>query len=132
MHNLEYHERLHSLKLYSIQRRMERYRIIYVWKVIEGLVSNCTIPITTSISEHRRRSCISSHVNLGRQGTIAYNSFRWCSIRLFNKLLRIIRNISICSVGSFKSQLDSYLSNIADRPGQPGFNNSLDSGDCYG
>ena len=38
MQSLEYSERLVSLKLYSLQRR-KCYCIIYVWKIIEGLVS---------------------------------------------------------------------------------------------
>ena len=35
---LSYSKRLEVLKLYSLQRRRERYGIIYVWKMIEGLV----------------------------------------------------------------------------------------------
>ena len=31
--DLNYWERLHELKLYSLQRRRERYRIIYIWKI---------------------------------------------------------------------------------------------------
>ena len=38
--------------------------------------------------------------------------------------------LSSCSVNRFKSELDSYLRNIVDLPCQPGFNNSLDGGDC--
>ena len=38
LHGLEYSERLVSLKIYLHQRRRERYCIIYVWKIIEGLV----------------------------------------------------------------------------------------------
>ena len=37
---LTYWERLSKLKLYSLQRRRERYRIIYVWKILEELVPN--------------------------------------------------------------------------------------------
>ena len=51
-----------------------------------------------------------SHINVGRLGTLEYNSFafRWRAIRLFN-----------------------YLSTVPDSPCQPpGFNNSLDHGDC--
>ena len=40
MKSLEYSELLVSLKLYSLQRRRERYCIIYVCKIIEGLVPN--------------------------------------------------------------------------------------------
>ena len=38
MAGLSYTERLTVLKLYSLQRRRERYIIIYVWKILEGLV----------------------------------------------------------------------------------------------
>ena len=52
---------------------------------------------------------------------------------MFNKLPKHIRMISSCSVDKFKSQLDKYLRNISDLPCQPGYNNSLDGGDClYG
>ena len=95
----------------------------------EGLVPNFSKPIVCSYSERRGRSCIISHVNLGRLGSLAYNSFRWRAIRLFNAILKYIRCISSCSVVSFKSKLDCYLKNIIDLPGRPGFSNSLDSGD---
>ena len=36
MNEMPYHERLKSLGLYSLQRRRERYCIIYIWKIIEG------------------------------------------------------------------------------------------------
>ena len=36
----DYWERLDSFKLYSLQRRRERYRIIYIWKILENLVPN--------------------------------------------------------------------------------------------
>ena len=117
MQSLEYSERLVSLKLYSLQRRRERYCIIYVWKIIEGLVPNFSKPIVCSYSERIGRSCIISHVNLGRLGSLAYNSFRWRAIRLFNAMSKYIRCISSCSAVSFKSILDCYLKNIVDLPG---------------
>ena len=130
MRDLSYSDRLLRLNLYSLQRRRERYCIIYVWKIIEGIVPNFTCPITCSFSERRGRYCKVEHVNTGRLGTLAFNSFRWRSIRIFNKLPMYIRIISSCSVNSFKSKLDHYLSDIEDLPCQPGFNNSLDGGDC--
>ena len=128
MQSLEYSERLVSLKFYSLQRRRERYCIIYVWKIIEGLVPNFSKPIVCSYSERRGRSCIISHVNLGRLGSLAYNSYRWRAIRLFNAMPKHIICISSRSVVSFKNKLDCYLKNIIDLPGRPGFRNSLDSG----
>ena len=52
---LSYSKRLEVLKLYSLQRRRERYGIIYVWKMIEGLVPNLSDPITCSFSDRRGR-----------------------------------------------------------------------------
>ena len=37
---LNYWERLAKLQMNSQQRRFERYRILYIWKVLEGLVPN--------------------------------------------------------------------------------------------
>lgn len=130
MHELPYHERLSALKLYSLQRRRERYSIIYIWKIIEGLAPNFTNPIIFKNSDRRGRSCIVSHVSSGRTGTIAYNSFRWRAIRLFNCLPKHIRNLTCCTILSFKTQLDAYLKHVPDLPCTPGYNNSLDRGDC--
>ena len=37
---MSYEERLKHLNLYSIQRRRDRYKIIYLWKNIEKFVPN--------------------------------------------------------------------------------------------
>ena len=37
LQDLTYLERLKALKMNSEQRRLERYQIIYAWKIIEGL-----------------------------------------------------------------------------------------------
>ena len=130
MNDMPYHERLKGLGLHSIQRRRKRYCIIYIWKIIEGLAPNFSNPITSTFSERRGRSCVTSHVNVGRFGILAYNSFRWCSIRLFNSLSMHLRSLSSCSVLRFKTQLDIFLGSVEDLPCLPGFNNSLDGGDC--
>ena len=67
------------------------------------------------------------YAGVGRLSTLKYNRFRWQSIRMFNKLPKCICMLSSCSVNRF---IDSYLRNIVDLPCQPGFNNSLDGGDC--
>ena len=38
MHGLTYWEQLQKLKLFSLERRRERYRIIYIWKIVEEIV----------------------------------------------------------------------------------------------
>ena len=101
-----------------------------MWKIVEGLVPNLSDPITCSLSDRRGRTCIIYHAGVFRLGTLKYNNFRWQSIRMFNRLPKAICMLSSCSVVRFKSQLASYLRNIVDLPCRPGFNNSLDGGDC--
>ena len=38
-----YWMRLCSLKINSQQRRLEKYRIIYTWKALEGIVPECGV-----------------------------------------------------------------------------------------
>ena len=58
MAGLSYTERLTVLKLYSLQRRRERYIIIYVWKIFQGLVPNLFPPICTKTSDRRGRTAL--------------------------------------------------------------------------
>ena len=115
------HERLKGLGLYSLQIS---YCIIYIWKIIEDLAPNFSNPIINTLSEHRSRSRVISHANVGPVGTLAYISFRWWSICLF------LRSIFSSSVLRFKTQLDIFPGSVEDLPSLPGFNNSLDGGYC--
>ena len=38
--HLNYWERLHELKLYSLLRRRDHYIIIYIWKIMQHMVPN--------------------------------------------------------------------------------------------
>ena len=40
MQDLNYWERLQKLGIQSLQQRRERYIIFYMWKILNGLVSN--------------------------------------------------------------------------------------------
>ena len=70
MNDMPYHERLKSLGLYSLQRRREMYCIIYILKIIEGLASNSSNPVTNTVSGRSDRSCVIFHVNIGCVGTL--------------------------------------------------------------
>ena len=70
IHNFSYSKRLETLKLYSLQRRRDRYSIIYLWKIVDGLVPNLSDPITCSLSDRRGRICIVYHTGVGRLGTL--------------------------------------------------------------
>ena len=76
MKDLDYKTRLNRLGLYSLQRRRERYLIIYIWKILENLVPNLTPPICSHHSDRRVRLCNINHVRVGHLGSLMYNSFR--------------------------------------------------------
>ena len=40
MEDLDYHQSLKKLNLYSLERRRERYLIIYAWQMIENIKEN--------------------------------------------------------------------------------------------
>ena len=51
-----YWERLKAMGMNSEQRRLERYKIIYIWKIMEGFVPNCGVNWTKT-EERRGRLC---------------------------------------------------------------------------
>ena len=122
MKGLSYLERLTVLKLCSLQRRRKRYIILEGRSLLFFL-------IYVLKSDRRGSTCITSYINVGRWRPLDYNSFRWRVIRLFNQLPLFLRNVTVCSVHSFKKKMDFYQSTVPDFPCQPGFNNSLDHGD---
>ena len=106
---MNYWERLERLAMNSEQRRLERYQIIYVWKVIHGLVPNCGIK-WTECEERRGRLCEIRNVkgktvvqNLRRQ------SFQVAGPKLWNCLPKNVRNFKGNQV-EFKQILDQFLS----------------------
>jgi hypothetical protein len=115
-----YWECLKDMKVYSLQRRRERYRIIYTWKVLENLVPNVNNKIQGK-----------DHIRLGRMCTINYHNtttqkFREGSLtingpKLFNSLPKNVRDLKGVSVEKFKRALDSHLKKIQDQPQIPGY-----------
>ena len=131
---LDYWERLKELKLLSQQRRRERYRILYCWKVVEGIAP--TIPAIEAKSHPRNGRTIlmktmdnktPSYIQKARDASINIHG-----AKLFNLLPKDLRNKTDCSLESFKYNLDKFLSSIPDEPwvqnyctGRNSFHNSL-------
>ena len=120
--DLSYWERLAKLRLYSLQRRRERYIAIYVWKILEGTVPNISdtaSSIKTKESERLGRSChippiarsAPSHIK-----NIRETSFSVMGPRIFNCLPHHIRDLRGCSTNEFKSKLDTFLRSVPDEP----------------
>ena len=120
MASRDYWEQLGVLRMSSLQRRRERYTCIYVWKILEGLLPNFGLQSTLSI--RRGRSCVVPAVRRvasQKFQTIRFNSMGVLGPRLFNHLPSSIRDMSGCSVDTFKRALDKYLDTIPDEPRVP-------------
>ena len=120
---LTYWQQLQKLSMYSLERRRERYIIIYIWKIMEQHTPNFSNTDLTGIKSvwhpRRGRNCIIPAVNFRGPKyvqTMRYASFGLRGPRLFNILPAYIRNISGCSVDSFKRRLDRYLATVPDEP----------------
>ena len=109
--------RLSKLKMLSQERRMERYRILYVWKILEGQAPNCGITLAQENERLGRKCAIPGLKSGGRKliQTLREHSFQINGPRLFNCLPKKLRNMK-CNQDEFKVELDNYLCNIPDEP----------------
>ena len=111
-----YWQRLQKMRLQSVQRRMERYRVIYLWKIIMGIVPNFGIEWTVNSSRGRMITipqCKSSYSSLAK--TMREQSITVHRGKIFNLLPYDIRNWD-GSKETFKLKLDEFLTNIPDHP----------------
>lgn len=117
MSNKNYWQQLQALKLYSVERRRERYIVIYIWKVLEGIVPN--FGITPVSSRRHGRTCLVPHIKTS--APVKVQNLRFASLavngpRLFNSMPQNVRNMSCCTIDTFKIALDKYLSLVPDEP----------------
>ena len=121
MAGLDYWERLDSLSLYSQERRRERYQIIFLWKVAQGLVQG----YKSTFVQSERRGRLMVLAPLCNQAPTAVKKAKESSLqvrgaRLFNSIPREIRDTVTGTPEMFKSKLDEWLSTIPDQPTVPG------------
>lgn len=131
MRSLTYWNQLNVLKLYSLERRRERYMVIYTWKILEGLCPNFGDPNRGGISsyknERRGRFCKVPLVKNGASAkikTLRYSGFSIKAPQLFNSMPASIRNMESCSMEQFKRALDIFLSRVPDQPQISGYTSS--------
>ena len=120
MEGLDYWERLKALKIYSQERRRDRYRIIFLWKVGQGLVQGYKVPFVTS----PRRGRVVQVSPLCNSAPASVRKAREASMlvrgaQLFNSMPRCLRDITTGTPEQFKAQLDEWLSMIPDQPSIP-------------
>ena len=117
---MNYGQRLNFLKMYSIQRRHERYKIIYLYKIKEKLVPNISSTNGLQFYISRRHGCmcrIPPYPLHHNKAVVARNaSFALTAANLWNVLPKSIRNISGLSIDAFKRRLDNALMLYPDEP----------------
>ena len=118
---MTYKERLDFLRIYSLERRRDRYTIIYVWKIIQRLVPNLMgkdkIKHTTA-NARLGRCCLLPTLNHAAPTyvqTLRENSFAIHGPRLFNILDKELRNFD-GTLEVFKQKLDKFLATVNDAP----------------
>ena len=125
--HLDYWGRLKDLKMNSQHRRLERYKIIYTWKILENLVPNCGIKEVKS--EVKGRQCLIPKLKT-RMRRQREASFQVSGPALFNKMPKWIRDSRNCGPDDFKQRLDRFLSKIPDDPKIQGLIPAAVTPDC--
>ena len=117
LENKDYWERLAALQLYSQERRRERYRIIFIWKVLQGYTKGYTL----TYNQNPRRGRLVAVPNYPSHAPASVRRAREASLavqgaRLFNNIPRHLRDTFTGTVDQFKAGLDSWLATIPDQP----------------
>ena len=126
MRHLDYWTQLKELHLYSLERRRERYIILYTWRILEHQVPDLTSGKIYSINEGGRlgRKCSSPPITNNASSEIKKIRYACLSVkgpRLFNILPAELRNLKDCSIETFKRALDRFLTSVPDEPLIPGY-----------
>ena len=121
MDGLDYWERLKCLAMYSQERRRERYQIIFIWKLSQGLVTGYHLPF----QQNERRGMLVAVPPMATQSAASVKKARESSLqvkgaRLFNLVPKDIRDMKAVTVDTFKAGLDAWLATIPDQPTIPG------------
>ena len=114
--HLHYYDRLQALKIMSLQRRRERYSIIMIFKILQGLTPN-DLGLVFITSE--RRGISVKLPSIPHDAKMKYitqydDSFKIRASKLWNQLPAKLTLKT--SMEGFKSALSSYLQSFPDHP----------------
>ena len=120
----DYWDRLKDLRIYSLERRRERFLILYLYRFILGLID---IPCF-EVYQERGITIKSKYNNKAPESIkkLRRSSFFYRGPQLYNILpekLRILEEIVTPTKGhveSYKKRLDDFLKGIPDQPTIPG------------
>ena len=123
MEGLNYHERLKQLNMYSLERRRDRYLIIYGWQQIENIKENVLKLELSGRNSNRsikQRQTPNCGTNRERILPATKTKIDNCPARkierTFNCMPRELRDVTGVKTETFKNQLDKWLRCIPDQP----------------
>ena len=120
LEDLNYYERLQHLKLFSLQRRRERFIIIHAHKIYMQLAPN---DVNLQFHEHQRLGTQCKRLPLKSKiasvKTLRDNFFSHLAPKLYNLVPKIIKSAK--NINSFKRKLDIFLMKIPDSPPISGY-----------
>ena len=119
--HLHYWDRLKALSLMSLQRRRERYIVLNMWKILNGLTSNDLQVHFTENSRLGIQAKVPSikKISSAAHQTLFESSFSVMGPRLWNCIPAKLRKIS--TLDSFKHHLTDFLLSVPDKPPIRGF-----------
>ena len=113
---MRYWERLNHFQMFSNERRMERYRIMYLWKSVNGIVPS--LGVERMMKDPSKLTYPRVHGRGGFVRTLQRFSITWDGVRLYNSLPRRLREWK-GSKETFKTILDKFLDGIPNQPELP-------------
>ena len=117
MEEKNYHQRLKSLKLYSLERRRERYMILNTWQQIEGQKENLMGFEMNERARHRTIKATRVKWNKNsKNSSMIFNSPALKMMRIFNAIPGELRDITGVRIDTFKRKLDKWLYSVPDTP----------------
>ena len=123
MEGMNYWERLKECKLYSIQRRNERFKILYMYKSMAGMVPSLGMNMKYCPRKGNMFILPKLTGTVVRIKTLKDKSLPYVGAKLFNSLPQCLRNMEFSKEGFpvFKCVLDMFLQCIPDCPCLPGY-----------
>ena len=133
MKDKNYWVRLQQLKMYSVERRRERFIILYMFKILHGLVPNIGIDFKTNDRTGTRAIVpVLNTLTPSLIKRLKYDLLSFKGPRIFNILPYEIRSYKPSKLSNdiilgFKNVLDRFLQTVPDQPTIYGLNRPANS-----
>ena len=105
---MDYWTALKHMKMISIQRKLERYRVIYSWKILENKVPNFGLVTVQNSEQTRNARHFEIKMATGKAGirNLREQSYQSHGPKLFNAMPAYLRKMTKISQDDFKTELD--------------------------